>query len=335
MANAAATFGLALGLVVLSPLAAESLSGYDSTTGDPLALLGGLLLLGPLYGCPALLIREIAHRLGAGWPGIVALAAAFGVLEAGVVDQSMFALSYREVPYWDDMLRPTLIEPIGMAPYMALSFVGGHIIWSFCAPIALVQALAGRRARLPWLRWRGLTVATVLYLAVAALIWNDHRVNGEDQASTAQVAAALAAVVMLTVMAWAFGLRARPALGERPVPRPWQVGLLGLAGALGFNFLPSTWLGFAGGVALAVAAVGGTVAASRSSRWTRRHVVAMAGGALLAMGISAFFVTPLGDVPPVPKYAHNTVFLLGALALTGWAMRRAGESRHPGAEVSP
>ncbi len=53
------------------------------------------------------------------------------------------------------------------------------------------------------------------------------------------------------------------------------------------------------------------------------------------MGISAFFVTPLGDVPPVPKYAHNTVFLLGALALTGWAMRRAGESRHPGAEVSP
>ncbi|MEU8795961.1 hypothetical protein [Spirillospora sp. NPDC048819] len=240
-------------------------------------------------------------------------------------------MSYRDVPYWDEMLRPTLIEQIGMAPSMALSFVGGHVIWSFCAPIALVECLSGRRARGPWLSWRGLTVATVLYAAAAALIWNDHRVNGEDGASAAQVAGSLVAVALPTVAAWAFGLRSRPARRESPVPRPWQVVLLGSAAALGFNFLPPTWAGFAGGVALVALAGVGIAVASRSTRWTRRHVAGLAGGAVLAMAVSAFFVTPLGDVPPVRQYAHNTAFLLGALVLTAWAMRRATEPC-PGAE---
>ena len=40
---------------------------------------------------PALLIREVARRRGLGWPGILLLAAAFGVVQAGLVDQSMFS----------------------------------------------------------------------------------------------------------------------------------------------------------------------------------------------------------------------------------------------------
>jgi len=78
---------LALGLLILSPLCAEYLIGYDNTTGNPPVLAGGLLILGPLYGAPALLIRELARRFGMGWPGITALAVAFGIVQAGVVDQ--------------------------------------------------------------------------------------------------------------------------------------------------------------------------------------------------------------------------------------------------------
>src|SRR5262249_48208270 len=92
---------LALGLLILAPLCAEYITGYDTSTGRPLALVGGLLILSPLYGGPALWIRELARRFGVGWPGLMALAAAFGIVQAGVVDQSLFSKSYREIEYWE------------------------------------------------------------------------------------------------------------------------------------------------------------------------------------------------------------------------------------------
>ncbi|MGW0432335.1 hypothetical protein ACWDV4_07290 [Micromonospora sp. NPDC003197] len=318
---------LALGLVLLSPLYAESLSGYDVSTGDPLALLGGLLILGPLYGCPALLIRELARRYDVRWPGILALAAAAGLLQAGVIDQSLFSMSYRDIDYWDDMLLPTLIEPLGIAPYMVMSFVVGHVVWSFGAPIALTEALAGRRAHTPWLRWPGLLVATVLYLAAAALILGIHLKTEDDHASAAQVSGSLLVVALLVAGAFTLGRRPAPGRRERSLPPPYAVGLLSLVGALGFNFLPPTWVGVAGGVALIAASTGLLTYVSRSTRWDGRYPVAVAGGAVLAMAVSAFLVTPLGDVPPLPKYAHNTVFLLGSLALIGWAYLHSRANR--------
>mgnify|MGYP002652706691 CR=1 FL=1 len=49
---------------------------YAADTGDALALLGGLLVLAPLYGAPALLAREVAKARGRGKPVV----AAFGAL---------------------------------------------------------------------------------------------------------------------------------------------------------------------------------------------------------------------------------------------------------------
>src|SRR5262249_10472968 len=148
---------LALGLLILAPLCAEYITGYDTSTGRPLALVGGLLILSPLYGGPALWSRELARRFGVGWPGIMALAAAFGIVQAGVVDQSLFSKSYREIEYWDDMVQPTWIEPLGFSAFAAMSFIVGHVIWSYCIPIALVEALHPALSRQPWLRWPGLT----------------------------------------------------------------------------------------------------------------------------------------------------------------------------------
>ncbi|SNR42784.1 hypothetical protein [Actinomadura mexicana] len=38
----------------------------------------------------AVLIREAARRTGRGWPTIVLLGAAFGLVQAGLIDQSLF-----------------------------------------------------------------------------------------------------------------------------------------------------------------------------------------------------------------------------------------------------
>ena len=92
----------ALGLFVLAPVCAEYLWGYDDSTGHPGTLLGNLIVFSPLYGAPALLIRELARRRELGWPGLLLLAAAFGVVQAAIVDQSMWSTDYRDIPYWED-----------------------------------------------------------------------------------------------------------------------------------------------------------------------------------------------------------------------------------------
>ena len=69
--------------------------------------------MAPLYGPRPFLIRETARRLDLGWPSILLLAGAFGLIQAGVVDQSMFSQDYRDIPYWDDMSVPTYVRRWG------------------------------------------------------------------------------------------------------------------------------------------------------------------------------------------------------------------------------
>src|SRR6478735_2466181 len=100
------------GLLVLAPVCAEYLSAYDESTGDALVLIGSLVIFVPLYGCPALLIREVCRRSGLAWTAIILMATAFGLMEAGVVDQSLFSLDYRHMETWDVGLRGTFIAPL-------------------------------------------------------------------------------------------------------------------------------------------------------------------------------------------------------------------------------
>jgi hypothetical protein len=92
-------------LMVLAAICAESVAAYDATTGRPLELASGILFFAPLYGGPAVLIREAARRARLGWPAKVTMAAAFGLLDAGVIDQSLFSADYRGIEGWEQLLR--------------------------------------------------------------------------------------------------------------------------------------------------------------------------------------------------------------------------------------
>ena len=159
----------ALGLFFLAPLSAEYLIGYDESVGRPVELIGGLLILGPLYGGPALIIREVVRRSGRGWPSVLLLAAAFGLVQAGLVDQSMFNPSYRDIEDWDDKRNPTFIPAAGFSAHMALNSIVGHVIWSISAPIAVMETLVPRRSTTPWLGAAGLTITAVLYVFASLL----------------------------------------------------------------------------------------------------------------------------------------------------------------------
>jgi hypothetical protein len=312
----------AAGLFLLAPVCAEYLWGYDDSTGHPGTLIGNLIIFSPLYGAPALLIREAARRLGLGWPGILLLAAAFGLVEAGIVDQSMWSTDYRDIPYWQDMSVPTYIAPIGLSVYLAVSFVGGHVILSIASPIALVETLTPSRRRAPWLGPVTLTVVALLYLGACALVVNDAVQTGEATATPTQLAGS--AVVALALVVAAYVVGRRPAVIEPgAVPSPWLVGAGAFLAMMGWVAIPPTRVGTALVVLVVLVATRVVWRLSHRGDWGQPHVLGLAGGAVAAAGCFAFLTTPIGDVSQTEKYGHNVALLVLVAALTAWGARRA------------
>lgn len=315
-------------LLLLAPVCAEYLAAYDDSTGHPLRLLTGMLFFIPLYGCPALAIREVVRRADLGWAGMLLLAGAAGVLQAGVIDQSLFSTDYRDLAEWEAWRRGTLIEPLGVSVALALSFVGGHVIFSFCAPIAMVEGLSRGGRNGPWLGRGGLVFACVSWAAAAGLVLSDHLANESSHASWSQVAGSGLVVAALTVAAFKAGRRGPRRRDPRArEPRTPTVAGVSLVVVGIFGGVPPTWPGVA-------AAIGGLVLggmwiarAARAPGWSAEHLVALAAGALLSRALLAFTYQPVfGEVGDGSKYAHNLIGLMviGAIALVaGRSARRA------------
>lgn len=312
----------ALGLFVLAPVCAEYIWGYDDSTGHPATLLGNLLVFSPLYGAPALLIREAARRHGLGWPGILLLAAAFGVVQAGIVDQSMWSTDYRDIPYWSDMSEPTYVAAIGLSLYLVLLFVGGHVVLSIGSPIAIVETLSPRRRREPWLGPATTVAVALLYVGASGLVLQDAYATDNATATWAQLACSALAAIGLVVAAFRVG--GRPAL-IRPgaVPRPLVVWVLALVAMLVGTGLPPSRAGTALVAALAAAATVTVWRWSHRGDWGQLHVLALASGAVVAAGALAFLSEPIGEVSDAEKYGHNVALLVLVLALSAWGARRA------------
>lgn len=306
-------------VLLLAPVTAEYLIGYDDTIGNPAALIFGVLFFAPLYGAPAVLIREVTRRLGRGWPTMLLLATAFGLIEAGLVDQSMFNPDYREIPYWSAMREPTFLPWFGTSAYMALTFVAGHVFGSIAAPIALAESWWPARRREPWLGVPGLITMAVVWVAGSAFILVDQLNSDAFHISTAQGVGTAVVVLVLIGLAVRLPQRWPPVPGRSP--SPWVV--LGVSTALLMvrSVVPTGWVGTLGAVAAIVLWLVIVGRWSRQAGWTGGHIVAAVTGNLLSIGVPAFWTDPLGDVPLGAKLATNVVLLGLVLAVAGVGFR--------------
>lgn len=309
-----------LALFFFAPISAEYLIGYDDLIGRPAELLWGLLIFGPLYGAPAVLIREAARRTGRGWSTILLVSLAAGLVQAGLIDQSLFNPSYRDIPYWDDLRLPTYLPGLGFSAYMVLSFLGGHMIQSFAAPIAVIESLNPRLARESWLGRPGLILMALLYVAAAGLVLVDQGRTEHFVPSAGQLVGSSAVAIALIVVAFRppRGRRVQPGTPPRPVP----VAALAILAIAARDVLPTTWLGVVvAGLALIGLGVGVWCWSGRVG-WGGRHVLAVAAAPLVVNAAMAFVIQPLGSPDPVIKYAVNAVLALGVAVLLAVASRR-------------
>ncbi|MGW1309458.1 hypothetical protein ACWD6O_13015 [Streptomyces californicus] len=312
--------GAAVGLLLLSPVCAEYLIGYDQIISRPWDMLTGLLVLGPLYGAAAVLIRETARRTGRGWPTMVLLSVACGLVQAGVIDQSLFNPDFVQEASWDQDRLPTYVPALGISVKHLVGFVGGHVLWSFCAPIGVVESCVPRLADRPWLGRIGITVMSVLYGLGALVIFKEH--SKDFLATPARLGTVAALALGLIVVAFALPRRPPGGGSGGRVPPPWAAGC-GAVVLLGAHQLSTPgWGGLALNVAALALACGSLLRWSGRAGWGAAHVLAVCGAALVVNAALSFVVEPLGDASPVLKYGANAALMATVLLLLGWARLR-------------
>lgn len=306
----------ALALFFVAPLVAEFLLG-----NLPVKLLPALVVLAPMYGGGALLIREVVRRTGRGWPSILLLGMAYAILEEAFTTQSLFNPNYLKLNL--GLLAPAYIPSLGIGAWWTLWMLMVHGIWSISTPIALIEACVPDRARTPWLGRVGLSVVAVVFLFGVVTTTLMGYKQDHFLASIPQFIGAATTVVVLILLAFRM-----PAMRRHDAPRiapsPWLLGLLSLAFASAAMLVPMGW-GW-GAVAALLALILGMLLVVLA--WARRgvlalsHQLALGAGAALAYGWHAFLQHPAVGVLDASVRVGNAIFLAGAIGLIGFAAGR-------------
>lgn len=309
--------GAALLLVVLTPLIAEVSLGTV-----PLAMAWFMVIYVPVYGAGALLVRELTRRAGGGWPSLLLMGVAYGLLEEGLALQSLTSPHLYGAADW----APRLFGVNTAYTELNLTY---HAVFSIAIPIALVELTFRGHGTAPYLRRGGLITCAIVTLLGAALL----RISvppTEDPGYTMPMTAVAVVLVLIAALSIA-ALRILPrhcatpqpdARSSRP-PRPTVVGLCCAVATFGFfalifPFGSARQSAFTQGnwalVAMAVAAALVTFTAvalqrwHRNPDWTTTHCLTAITAALLAH--TAFGILANAET------SADTAFLLAVAGTT-------------------
>ena len=306
-----------LALVFIAPLVAEFLLG-----NLPIKLLPALIVLAPMYGGGALLVREIVRRTGRGWPSILLMGMAYGIFEEAFTTQSLFNPNYLKLNL--GLLTPAYIPLLGIGAWWTLWMLMVHGIWSISTPIALVEACVPDRARTPWLGRVGLVVVAIVFLFGATAAAMMQYKQDSFRASNAQFIGAAVVVLALIALAFVFPKR-QEVEGAGPASSAWLAGAVALVFGSATLFVPKDWGWGAVAALLAIDAAMLVLVILWSGRpgWGLKHQLALGAGAALAYGWHAFLQHPAVGGADVSVRVGNAIFLAGAIGLVWFAARRS------------
>ena len=318
-----------LTLFLLAPIVGEVLSGST----PPLNFINpfSFLLETGLYGSGAIVVRELVRRRGLGWPSILLLGAAYGILEEGLVVTSWFN------PYWPDLgalahygrlFDISWVWAFGLTTY--------HAVVSITIPIILTETLFPQLAARPWLRRRGLILFSI-WLALISLfgMLGFGFLAFRKQGYMHPPLAYFIAVALAVACVW-LALRMKPSspstTSTRSAPRLWQLRLLALAATIFFffdlwavpNLVPFPLVPIALLIGLVALATWVLRRWARRTGWGAQHRLALAFGVItffvLLSPLTEFFVLPHTGKNPAGLIVVECLFLLG-LVLLSWRIR--------------
>ena len=306
-------------LFLLSPLIAEYLSG-----SLPVALITILPLMAAMYGSGAVLIREAAVRGGGGWPAIVLLGAAYGFVEEGWVDQSLFNPNYQGLR----LLDLGYVAALGTGLPWLLYVIAIHVVWSIATPIALTNCLFPARRREPWLAPWGIALFALLYLAANAAVANFSYASSHFMATPGELAWTGGVTIALIVATVLVSRRGTVPI-ERDAPAPILLAAAGFlpgSALIAVMYFGQRALHLSWPTAVAIMVLLGAISAVmlvafERRRWSGTQYVALTTGLLLVYAIGGFLTSAtLHGAADLPGHA---VIALVCLAALGLAWRRS------------
>jgi hypothetical protein len=214
-------------ILLIAPFFGEGLSG----SSPPLDLLmpWNLAFMAALYGCGALVCREVAHRFRLGFAGLVLLGVAYAVWEEALVDRYWFFPRF-----WQDSGVGTYSVVWHTNVLLAAHLTVFHTAISICASVLVVEWLVPRTRYRPWIGRPGLVLAG-LVLAVTPIVYGEF--DQRPPTTVLIVAAVLLAAVVVTAFVVGRGRRRAPSSFTDGRPRPRR-GL----GWLAFTCASAHWI---------------------------------------------------------------------------------------------
>jgi len=150
----------AFALIFLAPFVAEVLSG-STRISFFYAFLPEMMM----WGCGALIIRELVCRWGGGWTSVLLLGLALAVGEEFVVQQTSLA----PLPW------PALSADygrVGGVNWIYLLFMLGYeSVWVVVVPIQVVELMFPKWRDLTWVRTGGMITSAVVFMLGARVAW--------------------------------------------------------------------------------------------------------------------------------------------------------------------
>jgi hypothetical protein len=210
----------ALALFLIAPIFGELFSGSSPLNEyiNPVTFI----TLSLLYGCGAIIVRELTVRWQKGWLSIFILGAAYGIYEEGILVQSFFD------PGWVDLGDLAVYGRVaGINGVWAEHLTVFHMLISIAASIAFVEALHPEQRTSRWVTRRGwwiLNWVGVLSLVIPWKIMVKYDSGGWWFLSWI-------AVLVLGIIARYAPAHPLPPR-ERKTPAPWKFFLTGFLGFL-------------------------------------------------------------------------------------------------------
>jgi len=307
----------AVTLFFIAPLVAEYLLGDFAIT-----FLSPLIIMAPMYGGGALLIRELARHTGRGWPTILLLGCAYCLIEEGYTTQTLFNPNVFGMHM--HLLSHAWIPALGIGAWWTLFMLNVHPFWSIGVSIALVEGLFPSHAHTPWLGKVGLCVAAILF-AVGIYANTSYSFHHDPfRASHTQFLVTAMLVVAFAAAAFMIPAPRVPQQKPGPAPSPWLAAaatfLLGFAVFLApifWNWGAVAWI-----FAIDIVFLSSLRMLSRRDGWTSLHTLSVGAGGALVYGMHAFLQ---GPVVPSPKWAvltsHVLLLVLALAVITLAALR--------------
>lgn len=319
----------AITLFFVAPLVAEYLLGDFAVSS-----LSPLIVMAPMYGGGALLIRELARRTGRGWPTILLLGCAYCLIEEGYTTQTLFNPDAFGLHL--HLLDHAWIPALGISGWWTLFMLNVHAFWSIGVSIALVEGLFPSRASTPWLGKIGDSVAAFLFVAGALINTAIFFHRDPFRASHTQFAVTGVFIVLFAVAAFLVPAGASRTM-PGAVPPPWLTGL----GAFLFGaavFLAPVNLNWAAVVWILAADLIFLILLwmfSRSNSWTALHTFSIGAAGALVYGVHAFLQGPVIPAPKAIVLASHVLFLVLALAVIAAGARRTKAVVAASSEATP